>query len=494
MLFNSMEFLLFFPAVVLIYFLVPQKAKNYWLLAASYYFYMCWNAKYALLLLFSTLVTYTSGLCMEMVKKGRYKAAYKKSYKKMIVAGSFALNLLILFYFKYFNFALRVLGRILAVLHMEMNVPEFDIVLPVGISFYTFQALSYTMDVYRDEIYAEKNFFRYALFVSFFPQLVAGPIERSKNLLRQFSEHRRFDADMAREGLLLMLWGYFLKLVVADRCAVLVNTVYGDLPAYHGFQLITANVLFAFQIYCDFMGYSVIAAGAARVLGFRLMRNFEQPYLSQSIREFWRRWHISLSSWLKDYLYIPLGGNRKGTVKKYRNLMITFLVSGLWHGASITFVLWGGLHGLYQILEDIFCAPAKRLCQRMRIDTENFSFKCLQVLKTFILADIAWAFFRADTPRAALSVLKRSLDLSNTGLILNGGLCQMGLDERNMGILLVALAALFLSSLLREVIGDVLSWLTRQNVVFRYALYWGAVLLITLSLDITGQEFIYFQF
>lgn len=494
MLFNSMEFLIFFPVVLLIYFIVPQKIKNLWLLISSYYFYMCWNAKYALLLLFSTLVTYTSGLCMEMIKQSRYNRVRKITYKKIIVAGSFTLNLLLLFYFKYFNFALDVLGRVLRIVHIELNVPVFDIILPVGISFYIFQALSYTMDVYRDEIYAEKNFFRYALFVSFFPQLVAGPIERSKNLLKQFSEHRKFNANMARDGLLLMLWGYFLKLVIADRCAVLVNTVYGDFAAYHGFQIIIANVLFAFQIYCDFMGYSIIATGAAKVLGFRLMNNFEQPYLAQSVKQFWRRWHISLSSWLRDYLYIPLGGNRKGRVKKYRNLLITFLISGLWHGANITFVIWGGLHGIYQICEDIVSPYADRFYERFRIDTQNFSWKCIRVVKTFILTDIAWVFFRADTPMAAVRILKRSAELSNSGLLLKGGLYQLGLDEKNISILVIALSALLFSSIIRESGRDVLQWLKRQSIIFRFALYWGAVLLITLSLDITGQEFIYFQF
>lgn len=494
MLFNSMDFLLFFPVVLLIYFTVPQRFKNYWLLAASYYFYMCWNAKYALLLLFSTLVTYTSGLCMELTKRAKMGNGRKIFYKKLTVAGSFTLNLLLLFYFKYFNFALEVLGRLLGMIHIEMRVPEFDIVLPVGISFYIFQALSYTMDVYRDEIYAEKNFFRYALFVSFFPQLVAGPIERSKNLLKQFAEPKRFDASGVRQGLLLMLWGYFLKLVIADRCAVLVNTVYGDLAAYRGFQLIAANVLFAFQIYCDFMGYSIIAAGAARVLGFRLMTNFEQPYLARSVKQFWRRWHISLSSWLKDYLYIPLGGNRKGQLKKYRNLMITFLVSGLWHGADITFVLWGGLHGIYQIFEDLFAPAADRIYKRFHIDTEKFSWRCVRIMKTFILTDIAWVFFRADSTMDALRILKRSADISNSGLLLNGGLYGLGLDERNMSILFIALAALFLCSILRETGRDVLLWIGEQNVFFRYALYWGAVTMITFSLDITGQEFIYFQF
>lgn len=494
MLFNSIEFLIFFPIVLLIYFVIPQKAKNLWLLAASYYFYMCWNAKYVLLLLFSTLVTYIGGLCMETVKQSGCTPAHKTAYKKLIVAGSFVLNLLLLFYFKYINFALDVLGRLLGAVHIEMNVPAFDIILPVGISFYIFQALSYTMDVYRDEIYAEKNFFRYALFVSFFPQLVAGPIERSKNLLKQFSGHKKFDVAMARDGLLLMLWGCFLKLVIADRCAVLVNTVYGDFAAYHGFQIITANVLFAFQIYCDFMGYSIIATGAARVLGFRLMNNFEQPYLAQSVKQFWRRWHISLSSWLRDYLYIPLGGNRKGRLKKYRNLLITFLVSGLWHGANITFVIWGGLHGIYQICEELAAPYVDRWYKRFQIDTENFSWRCIRIVKTFILTDIAWVFFRADTPMAALRILKRSAELTNSGLLLTGGLYELGLDEKNIAILLIALAALLFSSLIKESGRDTLEWLRRQSIIFRFVLYWGAVILITLSLDITGQEFIYFQF
>ena len=286
MLFNSMGFLIFFPIVVLIYFIIPRKIKNMWLLIASYYFYMCWNAKYALLLLTSTAITYMSGILLERAK-GRL------SYKKWIAAGSFFLNLGILFYFKYINFMLELLGQIFRAIHIELQVPAFDILLPVGISFYIFQALSYTMDVYRGEIYAEKNFFRYALFVSFFPQLVAGPIERSKNLLKQLAQPRRFEYDRVREGLLLMLWGYFLKLVVADRCAVLVNTVYGDYVSYHGFQLVLANVLFAFQIYGDFMGYSVIARGAAKVLGYELMENLYQPNHACNIKDFWIRWHIS---------------------------------------------------------------------------------------------------------------------------------------------------------------------------------------------------------
>lgn len=487
MLFNSMGFLIFFPIVVLMYFLMPRRVKNLWLLAASYYFYMCWNAKYALLLFTSTLITYVSGILME-------RAGKRAAYKKWVVAGSFVLNLGILFYFKYMNFLLDLLGQMLRLVHIELQVPVFDILLPVGISFYIFQALSYTMDVYRGEIYAEKNFFRYALFVSFFPQLVAGPIERSKNLLRQLSEPKKFDYDRAREGLLLMLWGYFLKMVIADCCAVLVNTIYGDYASYHGFQLILANVLFAFQIYGDFMGYSVIAKGAARVLGYELMENFSQPYFAETVKDFWRRWHISLSSWLRDYLYIPLGGSRKTKGIKYRNVLITFLVSGLWHGANITFVFWGALHGLYQIIGELLGPLIGGFCKSLRVNTETFSWKVLRILKTFFLVDLAWIFFRADTMAAAFQILRQSFDLSNTGLLLNNGLYELGLNERNMSILLLAFLILAVYSVLKEQKINVIEQLSGQNAVFRYAVYWTIVLLITFSLDITGQEFIYFQF
>ena len=358
MLFNSLKFLIFFPAVVLLYFVLPKRVRNLWLLVASYVFYMGWNAKYVVLLFTSTLITYLSGLLLERVKDSDRPETKKTALKKWVVAVSFLLNLGILFYFKYVNFFLDTLGAAASLVGLTLNVPKFDILLPVGISFFTFQALSYTVDVYRGEIGAEKNFLRYALFVSFFPQLVAGPIERSKNLLQQLDTPKSFDFDRAREGFVLMLWGYFLKIVLADRIAIFVDTVYGDIAAFPGWYLIAATVLFAVQIYCDFGGYSTIAMGAAKILGIELMENFDAPYLSTSVSQFWRRWHISLTSWFKDYLYIPLGGSRKGKLRKYINKMIVFLVSGLWHGADATFVIWGGLNGLYQVLGEAL-APAR---------------------------------------------------------------------------------------------------------------------------------------
>ena len=406
MLFNSFDFLLFFPLVCLLYFLIPVKLKNYWLLAASYYFYMCWNAKYALLLLFSTAATFLSGLAMERIKAQSWDEGRERWYKNLVVAACFAVNIGILFFFKYCNYCLSLLGRLLSVVGIGLSVPAFDIILPVGISFYTFQALSYTMDVYRNDIYAEKNFFRYALFVSFFPQLVAGPIERSKNLLHQLAEPKCFDFDSAKRGLLLMLWGYFMKLVLADRIAIFVDSVYTEGLPYGGWYLIVATVLFAFQIYCDFAGYSTIAIGAAKILNIQLMENFDAPYLSTSVAEFWRRWHISLTSWFKDYLYIPLGGRRKGTARKYLNKMIVFLVSGLWHGANLTFVVWGGLNGAFQIIGEMLQPVRDRLVRALNIDRRCISHRLFKLLITFALVDFTWIFFRADSVSQGIEIVR----------------------------------------------------------------------------------------
>lgn len=344
MVFNSFQFLVFFPIVIITYFIIPNKAKQLWLLLCSYFFYMSWNAKYGLLLLGITMLTYIAGIII---------GKQKERNGKMAIAISVVISLGILFYFKYINFALGLLGSILSYMRIEIVLPQYDILLPVGISFFTFQSIGYVIDVYRKETYAEKNFIKYALFVSFFPQLVAGPIERSKNLLKQLAIPQKFSYDNFREGFLMMLWGYFQKMVIADRIAIFVDVVYDNLDVYHGWYVIVATILFAFQIYCDFSGYSTIAIGAARILGISLMENFDAPYLATSVSAFWRRWHISLTSWFRDYVYIPLGGNRKGAVRKNLNILIVFFLSGLWHGASLAFVLWGVLNGLYQVVGQV---------------------------------------------------------------------------------------------------------------------------------------------
>lgn len=328
-----MQYIIFLPIVILVYYLFPPKIRYIWLLIVSYYFYMQWNPKYIILLFSCTFLTYCSALAMEKFEEK----------KRMCLVACIILNLCILGYFKYFSLMIGLLNRLLGIVHVQEVSWGYEILLPVGISFYTLQALGYLIDVYRGEIYTEKNFLRYALFVAFFPQLVAGPIERSKNLLVQLYKTTGFDYNNFRKGVLLILYGLFLKMVIADRTAIIVDTVYGNSSLYPGFYIVVATCFFAIQIYCDFYGYSTIARGSALIMGIHLMDNFHAPYFSKNIKEFWRRWHISLSGWFRDYLYIPLGGNRNGKVKKERNLLIVFTISGLWHGASLAYVLWGGV-------------------------------------------------------------------------------------------------------------------------------------------------------
>ena len=334
MLFNSIHFIFFFPIVVICYFLINPKYRWSLLLAASYYFYMSWNIKYLILILTSTIITYFSGIFIANTEM--------PSKRKIILALSLISNLSILFFFKYFNFTIDSINGILNTFNSGIGLPNMKFLLPVGISFYTFQALSYSIDVYRDKIKPEKHFGIYALYVSFFPQLVAGPIERSGNLIPQLKKKHTFEYNRVTDGLKLMLWGYVKKVVVADRLAIVVNNVYNNVHSYEGASLVLATVFFGIQIYCDFSGYSDIAIGAAHTMGYDLTDNFKRPYYSKTISEFWRRWHISLSTWFKDYLYIPLGGSRVSILRYYFNIFITFLISGLWHGANWKFAIWGG--------------------------------------------------------------------------------------------------------------------------------------------------------
>jgi D-alanyl-lipoteichoic acid acyltransferase DltB (MBOAT superfamily) len=498
MVFTSSQFLIFLPVVVGIYYIAPKKIKNLWLLLASYYFYMCWNAVYILLILFSTIVTYVSGILMEKINQSDLGEERSILYKKFCVAGSFVLNLSILFFFKYMNWGIEMVNRLLTGFHITLNISTFDILLPVGISFYTFQALGYTMDVYRGDIYAEKSFFQYALFVSFFPQLVAGPIERSGNLLKQLAEPKKASFDNMRDGILLMLWGYFLKVVLADRIALFVDTVYGDIETYTGAYLIVATLLFAVQIYCDFGGYSTIAMGAAKLLGIQLMENFNAPYLSMSVAEFWRRWHISMSGWFRDYLYIPLGGNRKGKIRKYINIIITFGVSGLWHGANWTYVLWGLLNGIFQIIGDLLRPIRSRLAVLFEIKLDSLSHKCLKVVTTFFLIDFTWIFFRASTVREALRILKKMIMERNPWIFVDGSIYACGLDQRNFGLLLCGIFILFAADLckykgikLRQVVAAQDYWAQCLIIIMTVV----SILLFGIwGVEYDASSFIYFQF
>lgn len=492
MLFNSISFLLFFPLVLLVYYVVPKKTRYIWLLVCSYYFYMCWNAKYAILIAASTLITYISGILLQNAKKGR----------KWIVAASFVSNLGILFFFKYFDFALGILNRILGAFSLSLVDKPFDLLLPVGISFYTFQALSYTMDVYAGKMKAEKNLLRYALFVSFFPQLVAGPIERSTSLLTQLEKLdrvRAFPYERVTRGLAMMLWGYFMKLVIADRLALLVDPVFNNYAQYTGMALLFAAVLFAFQIYCDFGSYSMIAIGSAKVLGITLMENFNTPYFSRSIAEFWRRWHISLSTWFRDYLYIPLGGSRKGKLRTNCNLMLTFLVSGLWHGASFAFVAWGLLHGLFQVVARATKPLKEKIHNKLKLTDKNPILVLWQVGVTFLLVDFAWIFFRAASFREGLFFIEHMIRTITWRSLVDGTMFDWGLSRVEMAVALVALLVLLFVDLIRyfkqQTIED---YMAKKPLFIRWLFYlflMGSIFVFGIyGTAFDASSFIYFQF
>lgn len=393
MLFNSLEFLLFFPIVTILYYIIPFRFRWAFLLLASYYFYMNWEPVYGLLLLFSTTVTFISARQID-----RKEASGK--VKKTWITISLVLNFTLLAFFKYFDFLAQSVTNFMDAVGISISIPLSPFLLPVGISFYIFQAVGYTIDVYRGKVRAQRHFGKYALFVSYFPQLVAGPIERSQNLLPQFDQYHTFKFVNFWRGARLMIIGFFMKLVVADRLSIYVDAVYNNSEKHSSYSLTLATVLFSFQIYCDFAGYSAIAIGTARMMGYKLMTNFRRPYLSRSISQFWRRWHISLSTWFKDYLYISLGGNRVSTGRLYLNLLITFTISGLWHGANWTFVIWGALNGCYLVAEN-FARNANITAKPGKV------ISIMKVIYVFVLINLAWVFFRSASIDQAMNILSQ---------------------------------------------------------------------------------------
>ena len=498
MLFNSLEFLIFLPIVLLVTFIIPKKIRYIWLLAASYYFYMCWNAEYALLILFSTVVTYLGGLGIEWCKHQQWEEKKIIATKKACVTIGVVLNVSVLCYFKYTNFLLDNIRDFFAAFQVELNIPKVDILLPVGISFFTFQALGYLVDVYRDDIYAEKNFFRYALFVSFFPQLVAGPIERSKNLLKQLTVPAKFDWENTKEGIWLMVYGYFLKVVLADRIAIFVDTVYGNYHQYKGMYLVVASLLFTFQLYCDFYGYSVIARGTAALFGYQLMDNFNAPFFSKNVAEFWRRWHISLNSWFRDYLYIPLGGNRKGVFRKHLNMLLVFGISGLWHGADWTYVIWGLLNAIYQIVGQVLMPVRDFAVKVLRLNRDSISHKAAKMVGTVLLFAFSMIFFRAVSVREALEIIGSMVKDVNPWILFNGDLYTCGLERKNFTLMLMGICVLLFADYLKYKNIKVREKIMQQEWWFRYLFLAGSIVLIVL-LGIWGTgydetSFIYFQF
>jgi D-alanyl-lipoteichoic acid acyltransferase DltB (MBOAT superfamily) len=487
--FNSLQYILFLALNVLLYYILPPKARNWLLLLSSYYFYMCWNPKYALLMLLSTVITYACGLLVSRSVWGR---------RRLWLALSFISNLSILFFFKYYNFVSSLFNRLSGMLGLGLSSPLLDVLLPVGISFYTFQALGYTMDVYRGDVPAERNFADYALFVSFFPQLVAGPIERSGNILHQLKETHSFSIDNLRDGALPVLWGLFKKMVLADNLAVVVNTIYNSPSEHTGPQLILATGAFAIQIFCDFSSYSDIARGSARMLGFDLMENFRCPYFATSIQDFWRRWHISLSSWFKDYLYFPLGGSRRGKARRILNLLIVFTVSGLWHGAALTFVAWGLLNGLYQAVSILLRPLRDRLFKLLHVPERAWWLTALRVLFTFSLTCLAWVLFRANSLTDAMAVysavFRWMANIPRLGLGLSLG--DVGISKK--ALLMLGVFSVGMLGADWFICNKDLWRRLNGGVVLRYAVYFLLMVFILIfgsyGSGYDPQDFVYFQF
>ncbi|MEP6651735.1 MAG: MBOAT family O-acyltransferase [Myxococcales bacterium] len=487
MLFNSVSFLIFFPVVTALYFaLRAQHARVLLLLGASCAFYMAFVPSYILILGFTIVVDYVAGILI----------ARSTTHRGQFLLLSVVANVGMLAVFKYYGFLSEnvvLAGRLFGA---HLSPPILNIVLPIGLSFHTFQAMSYTIEVYYGRQEPERNFLVYALYVMFYPQLVAGPIERPQNLLPQFRTWHQFDYGRVTSGLRRMAWGMFKKVVVADRLASFVDFVYDNPRQYHGLMLISATVVFAFQIYLDFSAYSDIALGAARVMGFELMENFRTPYFSQTISEFWRRWHISLSTWFRDYVYIPLGGSRAGRRRQYRNLLVVFLLSGLWHGASWTFVIWGALHGTYLVAGQLTASVRVRLWRLLPFREGDLFRRGLATLTTFLLVTFAWIFFRARTLETSTYVVQHLF----TGL--TGDLRALMAGNLATAVPVPGLLPrLALIALVVAVEGWGGAWnrlearIARAGTLWRYAVYLTLIYgTIFGSGGAAAQQFIYFQF
>lgn len=476
MLFNSFHFLFFFIIVTTLYFATPHKNRWILLLVSSCYFYMAFVPIYILILAFTIVIDYFAGLYIEKTKGSR---------RKMFLICSLVANIGVLAFFKYYNFLDQNLSFLLHKLGSSNPIPYLSILLPIGLSFHTFQAMSYTIEVYRGNQKAERHFGIYSLYVMFYPQLVAGPIERPQNLLHQFREKHDFEYSRAVEGLKLILWGFFKKLVIADRLAIYVNAVYNNPQHHSGLTLLLATIFFAFQIYCDFSAYSDIAIGTAKVMGFKLMTNFNRPYFSRNISEFWKRWHISLSTWFRDYLYISLGGNRVTIPRWYFNLIIVFVLSGFWHGANWTYIIWGALNGFYLVFAIVTSAVRKKITAFLRLDKLPKLNLFLQILITFLLSCFAWIFFRANNVTDAFYIIRKIFRFKGP----------IFFDQLSIIMYpFFGISFLLFIELKQEYYKGKFSFLNNNNWVFRFLSYSFLIILILLIGVFDGGQFIYFQF
>lgn len=479
MLFNSLHFLIYFPIVILIYFLLQHRFRWMWLLAASCYFYTVFIPQYIFILFALILIDYSMAIAIENARGNK---------RRFLLGVSIFATCAVLFIFKYYNLFYKGAGVLTGLMHFDHSLPNWKFIMPVGLSFHTFQSLSYVIEVYRGNFKAQRHLGIYSLYVMFFPQLVAGPIERPQNLLPQILQPQHFDYKRVTDGLKLMAWGFFKKLVIADRLGSYVNIVYGDSAHHQGIPILLATYFFAFQIYCDFSGYSDIAIGSARVMGFRLMENFKQPYFAASIPEFWRRWHISLSTWFRDYLYFPLGGNRVGRRRLFLNIMIVFVISGLWHGAHLTFMVWGAVHGIYYLVSQWTKNARERIYKQLNLDPDSIFIKCFRIFITFHLVCFAWIIFRADSMSHVAELIRNMcvIDLSNPGI--NSPLSWFELKVAVLAILLMETVHVIQRRT------SVREYLAHKPLWMRWAVYYVLIFSILVFGQFNDIGFIYFQF
>lgn len=485
MAFHSFQYLLFFPIVYIIYLILPDKIRCIWLLAASYFFYYCADAHYVPLLLIITLLSWLSGLAIE-----RAQHLGKTLLSKRLCVLTIVLDLGILCYFKYAGFLMDNLAHFTTLFTTDTLTAVQNILPPLGISFILFQSISYTLDVYKQTIVPEKNVMSFALYLAFFPKIVSGPIERAENILNQIHSPFHFRLSDVKEGLSLILMGLFLKLVISDNIAAVVNPVFVSWDDYSGLQIALAVILFAFQIYGDFGGYSYIAIGSAKILGFDLSNNFASPYHSESVSEFWTRWHITLNNWLRDYLYIPLGGNRKGSRRKYINLMLVFLLSGLWHGAEWSFIVWGCLNGLYVIVESI-CKPKPA--------NDRFGTHLRRRITTFILVDFAWLFFLMPDLPSVFGMIRHAVTQPGIRDLSNSGFPGLFPDQTTFTVILFSLSVLlWIDTILYQTKTTFTAFFFRQSSAFRWMISIIALCIIIFfgayGDNYEQTQFIYFQF
>lgn len=475
MLFNSVEFLIFFPIVCLLYYILPHRFRHILLLVSGLLFVAYNEPSAVVFLLLTTLITWSLGLCL---KQARDKEQSGRIYLVIGLLAIFG----ILTYLKYVPYILTLFGK-----------GSLEVILPIGISFYTFQTATYLIDVYRGKCEPCRNILKYAAFATFFPTILAGPIERASNLIPQFDEVHTPDTARMKDGLKLMLWGYFLKMVIVSRLTILTELVYSD-DSFSGLAVLIAVILYSFQIYCDFAGYSYIAIGCAKICGFRIMRNFRQPYLADSVADFWRRWHISLSSWFKDYVYIPLGGNRKGRARKYLNVMIVFALSGIWHGANVTFLIWGLLNGAYQVIGGLIKGDKKGAVKEGTGAGAGRSGVWNKIC-TFLLITVSWVFFRAGSLNEALSVIARIFKGSYLTALTDGTIFNLGLGVLNLVFVIVAIAILIVTDIVCEKKNcDIDGLLVNVKWPVRLIVYWIIVTMILFSCNLSTQEFLYMSF